>query len=112
METVEDIVRKINERAEVAARQDGDATVHHSAVAAMLRELADRIEKAAEHDYQELGTHCKRLEDAYEKLREENERLKAQLKDVGDYAAQTYDLKEALRCIARSACAALKEEDV
>lgn len=105
-ETIKDIVREMRE-----IRPDCDDCISNHTCDYLSR-CADRIEKAAEHDYQELGTHCKRLEDAYEKLREENERLKAQLKDVGDYAAQTYDLKEALRCIARSARAALKEEDV
>ena len=46
METVNDILRDIRARAEVACRQDEDATIHHSAVAAMLHDLADRIEAA------------------------------------------------------------------
>ena len=63
-----------------------------------------------------VGGKCERMEVDAELCTNcpwaEIERLKAQLKAVGDYAAQTYDLKEALRCIARSARAALKEEDV
>lgn len=64
------------------------------------------------HDSRHWDELCDRIEAAVRGIREENERLKAQLKAVGDYAAQTYDLKEALRCIARSARAALKEEEV
>ena len=192
-ESMTDIIRDIASRAEIAERQDGDATVHHSAVASMLRDLEKRIGEAYRahltkgdmctmecvsignelNQYMEqmkrladenaslkkcVGGKCERMEvDAelcskcpwaevwrlkaenaslknqvrYLRIRNERQRsalseadvkavecsaevgrLKAQLKAVGDYSAQTYELKEALRCIARSARAALKEEDV
>lgn len=150
-ESMTDIIRDIASRAEIAERQDGDATVHHSAVASMLRDLEKRIGEAYRahltngdmctmecvsignelNQYMEqmkrladenaslkkcVGGKCERMEVDAELCTNcpwaEIERLKAQLKAVGDYAAQTYDLKEALRCIARSARAALKEEDV
>lgn len=49
-ETVEDILSDIRRRAEVAGLLDEDATVHHSAVAAMLRDIADRLDAAHVHE--------------------------------------------------------------
>ena len=83
METVEDIVRDILSRAQVAGRQDGDATVHHSAVAAMLHDLADRLDAAYKRDLQSIvdagEIDMKTAMGEVERLSAENERLKSDL---------------------------------
>lgn len=86
METVNDIIRDVIERAEIALRQDGDATVHHSAIGHMLRGFAVRLDAAYKRDLQAMVTagECdmRTAMDEVTRLREENERLKAALKPV------------------------------
>ena len=82
METIYEFVRDIRQRADVAQRQDGDATVHHSAVAAMLRDIADRAEAAYEHGYRALQVQCRRVEEGYVRKSAENEKLKKHLREA------------------------------
>lgn len=82
METTRELVQEIRNRAEVAQRQDGDATVHHSAVAAMLRDIADRAEAAYVLGYRVLQEQLCRLTDVNVKLTAENEKLKKHLRDA------------------------------
>lgn len=81
METVDDILRDIRSRAEVACRQDEDAAVHHSAVDAMLRDIADHIEAAHKRDIEAVVDQneisMKTAIGEVTRLRAENERLKS-----------------------------------
>lgn len=43
-ESLAKVIEDMRKRADVAERQDADGQVHHSAVAVMLRDFADRIE--------------------------------------------------------------------
>ena len=69
VESWKDLVAEIRKRAAVAARQPADAVVHHSAVAGLLNELADRVEEA------EIGNTAKM-----------RETLKWLLKDIDEEA--------------------------
>lgn len=82
METTSELILDIRRRAEVAASQDGDAAVHHSAVSAMLRDIADRAEAAYERGYRALQVELSRLEDDYVKSTAENAKLRAALEKV------------------------------
>ena len=63
-ETLSGVLDDMRARAEVAEGMDPDATVHHSAVAGMLKEFADRFEAAA----------CRMLLDANNAVEAEKER--------------------------------------
>lgn len=55
-ESLAKVIEDMRKRADVAERQDADGQVHHSAVAVMLRDFADRAEAAGAREFSDGAT--------------------------------------------------------